>query len=53
MKSRDRIYKTLDHQKPAKLKNNYGDRITFWGGIDTQTVLNLRDHKLIIHFKMT
>ena len=27
------------NMEPASLKKKYGDRLTFWGGIDTQHVL--------------
>jgi uroporphyrinogen decarboxylase len=27
------------HMEPERLRRDYGDRITFWGGIDTQVVL--------------
>lgn len=33
---------------PTRLKNNYGDQITFWGGIDTQIVLNSRNREFVV-----
>jgi uroporphyrinogen decarboxylase len=30
---------SADHMDPAKLKADFGDRLAFWGGIDTQDVL--------------
>jgi len=34
---------------PIKLKKNFGDKISFWGGIDTQTVLNTKDIEFLVN----
>jgi len=34
--------------EPTRLKNNYGDQIAFWGGVDTQIVLNSRNRELVV-----
>ena len=33
---------------PARLKEKYGDQICFWGGVDTQNVLNATNRDFII-----
>ena len=33
---------SADNMDPAKLKADFGDRLAFWGGIDTQDVLPFR-----------
>lgn len=33
---------------PARLKRDYGDQICFWGGVDTQNVLNATNRDFII-----
>lgn len=34
---------------PERLKKSYGDQLTFWGGIDTQTVLNSQDPEFLVN----
>ena len=33
---------SADNMDPAKLKADFGDRLAFWGGIDTQDILPFR-----------